>query len=65
MDISFKLEKVQMTPGSFNSIMNTAVRFSAFGTRELAARFKIYVNIKLFSFGTKFYSRNVPRIFEI
>ncbi len=63
MDISFKLEKVQMSPGSFNSIMNTAVCFSAFGARKLAARLKIYVNIKLLSFGTKFYLRNVPRIF--
>jgi hypothetical protein len=32
MDIGFELKKVQMTPGSFDSIMHAATDFTAFGT---------------------------------
>src|SRR5512139_34376 len=37
VDISFKLEKVQMTPGSLDSIMYAATWFAAFRTSKLAA----------------------------
>ncbi len=65
MDIGLKLKKVQVTPGSFESIMHVAAWFTAFCARKFTARFKIYVDIELFFFDTKIYLRDVPRMFEI
>jgi hypothetical protein len=55
VDIGLKLKKVQVTPGSFESIMCVAAWFAAFRARKFAARFKIRVDIELFFFGTKIY----------
>jgi hypothetical protein len=55
MDIGFKLKEVQVTPGSFDSIMHIALWLAAFCTRKFAAGFKIYMNIELLAFGTKIY----------
>jgi hypothetical protein len=55
VDVGLKLKKVQVTPGSFDSIMHAAAWFPALRTRKFAARFEIYVNIELLSFGIKIY----------
>src|SRR5664280_3523801 len=55
VDIGFELKEVQMTPGSFDSIMHATHRFAALCTRKFAARIKIYVDIELFTFDTKIY----------
>jgi len=65
MDIGFKLKKVQMPPGSFDSIMHAATWIAAFRTRKFAAWFEVNVYIKLLSFGTEIYCLDVPRIFKI
>jgi hypothetical protein len=49
----FKLKKVQVTPGSFDSIMHAAAWFPAFRARKFTAGFKIYMNIELPSFNAK------------
>lgn len=65
MDIGFKLEEVQVTPGPFDGIMHVAFGFAAFCASKFAAGFEIYMNIELLAFGTKIYQRDVPGMFEI
>jgi hypothetical protein len=55
MYIGLKLKEVQVTPGSFDSIMHAAAWFAAFRTRKFTAGFKIHVDIELLFFGTKIY----------
>ena len=55
MDIGFELKEVQMSPGSFYSIMHAAAWFAAFRTRKFAACFEINMDIELLSFSTKIY----------
>jgi hypothetical protein len=63
VDIGLKLKEVQMTPGSFDSIMHIAVWFAAFRTSEFTAGSKINVDIQLLFFSIEIYLRDVPRIF--
>jgi hypothetical protein len=65
MDIGLKLKEIQVTPGSFDSIMHAATWFTTLRTRIFTARFEIYVDIELFSFGTKIDQLDVPRMFDI
>jgi hypothetical protein len=65
MNIGFKLKEIQVTPGSFDSIMHAATWFPAFRARKFTAGFKIHMNIELPSFNTKIHRRDVPWIFKI
>jgi len=53
VDKGFELKEVQVTPGSIDSIMHTALCFDALCARKFAAGYKIHVDIELSFFNTK------------
>jgi hypothetical protein len=59
VDIGFELKEVQMSPGSFYSIMHVAACFAAFRTRKFTACFEVDMDIELLSFSTKIYCCDV------
>jgi len=64
MQVSFELEEVQVTPRSFDSIMNVTSRLAAYRARELDSCLKIDMQVQLLFFNIKVDSLDIPRFFQ-